>query len=66
MPETLLIVDGITSAGVHDTRFDEWGIDILITGSQKAFMLPPGLAFITLSQKGIWWKNLHFQNFTLI
>ncbi len=51
MPETLLIVDGITSAGVHDTRFDEWGIDILITGSQKAFMLPPGLAFITLSQK---------------
>lgn len=51
MPETLLIADGITSAGVHDTRFDEWGIDILITGSQKAFMLPPGLAFITLSQK---------------
>lgn len=51
MPETLLVVDGITSAGVHDTRFDEWGIDILITGSQKAFMLPPGLAFITLSQK---------------
>ncbi len=51
MPETLLIVDGITSAGVHDTRFDEWGMDILITGSQKAFMLPPGLAFITLSQK---------------
>ncbi len=51
LPETLLIVDGITSAGVHDTHFDEWGIDILITGSQKAFMLPPGLAFITLSQK---------------
>lgn len=51
MPETLLVVDGITSAGVHDTRFDEWGIDILITGSQKAFMLPPGLAFIALSQK---------------
>ena len=51
MPETLLIVDGITSAGVHDTRFDEWGIDILITGSQKAFMLPPGLASITLRQK---------------
>lgn len=51
MAETLLVVDGITSAGVHDTCFDEWGIDILITGSQKAFMLPPGLAFITLSQK---------------
>lgn len=51
MPETLLVVDGITSAGVHDMHFDEWGIDILITGSQKAFMLPPGLAFITLSSK---------------
>lgn len=51
MPETLLIVDGITSAGVHDMSFDEWGIDILVTGSQKAFMLPPGLAFITLSEK---------------
>ena len=57
IPETLLVVDGITSAGVHDTRFDEWGIDILITGSQKAFMLPPGLAFITLSQKA-WNINL--------
>ena len=51
LPNTILVVDGITSAGVHDTRFDEWGIDILITGSQKAFMLPPGLAFITLSEK---------------
>lgn len=54
LPNTILVVDGITSAGVHDTRFDEWGIDILITGSQKAFMLPPGLAFITLSEKA--WK----------
>lgn len=51
MPETALVVDGITSVGVHDTEFDEWGIDILITGSQKAFMLPPGLAFIALSKK---------------
>ena len=51
MPETLLVVDGITSVGVHDTCMDEWGIDILLTGSQKAFMLPPGLAFIALSKK---------------
>lgn len=51
MPETVLVVDGITSVGVHNTEFDEWGIDILITGSQKAFMLPPGLAFIALSKK---------------
>lgn len=51
LPNTLLVVDGITSLGVHDTRMDEWGIDIIITGSQKAFMLPPGLAFIALSKK---------------
>ena len=60
LPETLLVVDGITSAGVHDTRFDEWGIDILITGSQKAFMLPPGLAFITLSLKA--WNMVEKSN----
>jgi aspartate aminotransferase-like enzyme len=48
---TLLIVDGITSIGVHETLFDEWGIDVAVTGSQKAFMLPPGLAFICLSEK---------------
>ncbi|MGD9808107.1 MAG: alanine--glyoxylate aminotransferase family protein [Deferribacterales bacterium] len=47
----LFIVDGITSIGVHETKFDEWGIDIAVTGSQKAFMLPPGLSFICLSEK---------------
>jgi aspartate aminotransferase-like enzyme len=47
----LFIVDGITSIGVHETKFDEWGIDIAVTGSQKAFMLPPGLSFICLSDK---------------
>lgn len=52
---TLLVVDGITSLGVHDTQMDAWGIDVLLTGSQKAFMLPPGLAFIALSEKA--WKT---------
>ncbi|MDR2884182.1 MAG: alanine--glyoxylate aminotransferase family protein [Deferribacteraceae bacterium] len=51
---TIFVVDGITSVGVYDTKMDEWGIDIMLSGSQKAFMLPPGLAFITLSQKA--WK----------
>lgn len=50
-PDTIFIVDGITSIGVHETLMDEWGIDIAVTGSQKAFMLPPGLAFIALSDK---------------
>lgn len=52
--ETLLVVDGITSVGVMETKMDEWGVDIFVSGSQKAFMLPPGLSFITLSKKA--WK----------
>lgn len=47
----LLIVDAITSLGAIDLPFDKWGIDIAVSGSQKGFMLPPGLAFITLSDK---------------
>ncbi|MEK6532006.1 MAG: alanine--glyoxylate aminotransferase family protein [Deltaproteobacteria bacterium] len=51
---TLLVVDGITAVGVFDLPMDSWGIDVLVSGSQKAFMLPPGLAFVALSQKA--WK----------
>jgi aspartate aminotransferase-like enzyme len=46
-----LIVDGITSVGAIDVQADEWGVDILVTGSQKALMLPPGLAFLSVSEK---------------
>ncbi len=49
--ETLIVVDGITAVGVSDIPMDDWGIDVLVSGSQKAFMLPPGLAFIALSDK---------------
>jgi len=49
--DTLLMVDGITAVGVTDMPMDRWGIDILLSGSQKAFMLPPGLAFIALSER---------------
>ena len=52
--DTLLIVDGVTGVGVASIPFDEWGIDVLVTGSQKALMLPPGLAFACLSDKA--WK----------
>lgn len=52
--DSVLIVDGITSVGVFPTPMDEWGIDVLVSGSQKAFMLPPGLAFAALSEKA--WK----------
>jgi aspartate aminotransferase-like enzyme len=47
----LLIVDAITSLGVMDLPMDAWGPDIVVAGSQKAMMLPPGLAFAALSDK---------------
>jgi aspartate aminotransferase-like enzyme len=49
--KTLLVVDGITAVGVLDLPMDRWGIDVLVTGSQKALMLPPGLAFVALSER---------------
>jgi aspartate aminotransferase-like enzyme len=49
--ETLLVVDGITAVGVLPLPMDELGIDVLVTGSQKALMLPPGLAFVSLSER---------------
>ena len=49
--EALLVVDGITAVGVYDLPMDRWGIDVLLTGSQKALMLPPGLALIALSER---------------
>jgi aspartate aminotransferase-like enzyme len=47
----LFIVDGVTAVGVLSIPVDEWGIDALVTGSQKALMLPPGLGFIALSDR---------------
>ena len=49
--ETILVVDAITALGVFDLKTDEWGIDVMIAGSQKALMLPPGLAFVSVSDK---------------
>ncbi len=49
--DVVLVVDGITAVGVFDIPMDGWGIDVLITGSQKALMTPPGLAFIALNEK---------------
>ena len=49
----LVCVDGITAIGAHEMRFDMWGIDVCITGSQKGLMIPPGLAFVALSARAI-------------
>jgi aspartate aminotransferase-like enzyme len=49
--ETLLVVDGITGLGTTHFDVDGWGIDILIGGSQKAVMIPPGLAYLSVSER---------------
>jgi selenocysteine lyase/cysteine desulfurase len=50
-PNTILVVDAISALGGYPLPMDKWGIDILVAGSQKAMMLPPGLAFAALSPK---------------
>jgi aspartate aminotransferase-like enzyme len=55
-PETCLVVDAITGLGTSDLRPDEWGLDVVIGGSQKATMIPPGLAFVSVSEKA--WKQI--------
>jgi aspartate aminotransferase-like enzyme len=47
----LLLADCITSAGALPLKPDEWGVDVAITGAQKALMLPPGLGFLAVSEK---------------
>ncbi|MFY7999348.1 MAG: pyridoxal-phosphate-dependent aminotransferase family protein [Candidatus Kapaibacteriota bacterium] len=54
-PDALICIDGITSIGAHECQMDEWGLDVMITGSQKGLMIPPGLAFIALSERA--WKK---------
>ena len=52
-PDRLIIVDGISAIGVHDIPTDAWGLDGVVSGSQKSWLLPPGLAFVTLSERAL-------------
>jgi serine---pyruvate transaminase len=52
--DALLVVDAVSALGAHDIRTDEWGLDVVVSGSQKGVMLPPGLAFVSVSDKA--WK----------
>ena len=47
----LSVVDGVTSVCAMPVKPDEWGIDVLVSGSQKGFMIPPGLAFLTANER---------------
>jgi aspartate aminotransferase-like enzyme len=58
--ETVLVVDAITGIGVFDLPMDRWGLDVVISGSQKAMMLPPGLSFAALNDKA--WKFVERSN----
>lgn len=51
----LLVADGISAVGLSPCPMQEWGIDCLLTGSQKGLMVPPGLALLALSERG--WKK---------
>ena len=52
----VLVVDAISGLLADECRTDEWGIDVVVTGSQKGLMLPPGLAFLSLNQRA--WRLL--------
>ena len=54
--DTLLIVDAITGLGTTHLDVDGWGIDVIIGGSQKALMIPPGLAYCAVSERA--WKGM--------
>jgi aspartate aminotransferase-like enzyme len=49
--EAIFVVDAITGIGTMPLEIENWGLDVFIGGSQKAFMIPPGLAFLSISQK---------------
>lgn len=54
--DTLLVVDAITGLGTTEFDVDGWGIDVIIGGSQKALMIPPGLAYCAISERA--WKRM--------
>ncbi len=58
--DKIIVVDAITGIGVFDIPMDAWGLDVVISGSQKALMLPPGLSFAALSDKA--WKCVERSN----
>lgn len=52
--DTALVVDAISGLGADDIQTDKWGVDVVVGGSQKGLMIPPGLSFVSISQKA--WK----------
>ena len=59
-PETVLVVDAVSSLGAVSCQTDAWNLDVVVTGSQKALMLPPGLSFLSISEKA--WQKIEKSN----
>lgn len=55
-----LITDAVSGLGAHELRQDEWGVDVVVSGSQKTIMLPPGLGFISVAKDS--WKYIERSN----
>jgi aspartate aminotransferase-like enzyme len=60
LPDTLFVVDAITGLGTTHLDVDAWGIDVIIGGSQKALMIPPGLAYGAISERA--WQRMETAN----
>ena len=55
--DAILVVDAVSGLGAAELRQDEWGIDVVVSGSQKALMCPPGLGFASVSQRALDYAN---------
>ena len=49
--DAVLVVDGVSGIGIIDFQMDHWSVDVIVSGSHKGFMLPPGLSFVAVSNK---------------
>ncbi|MEM6436947.1 MAG: alanine--glyoxylate aminotransferase family protein, partial [Cyanobacteria bacterium P01_D01_bin.115] len=58
--EALILVDAVTSLGACSVPIDEWGLDVVASGSQKGYMVPPGLGFVTMGDRA--WKAYETSN----
>src|SRR5919106_291686 len=53
----ILVVDAVSGLGAAELRQDAWGIDVVVAGSQKALMCPPGLGFVSVSERALEYAN---------
>jgi aspartate aminotransferase-like enzyme len=57
--DAILVVDAVSGLGAAELRQDDWGIDVVVSGSQKALMCPPGLGFASVSERALEYANAH-------